>query len=128
MTDAEIDEKLRQADAKFSVMDLTEAILVVLRRHPKMTFADFESRLRAIGSNTYLVARPRGYRPVLGDLDVRFLDNKRAPFYLVVCIHGTQERDNQLAVWKFSAAQNMDALKQCGVLSVKERINKGKKG
>ena len=122
MTDEEIRAKLLAASERNTVADITEAMLQILNRHPKMTFADFEALLREMGSKTYLIARPRGYRPM--GLDVKHLNGKRADYYLDVCLWGERERNRQIELWKGTASTNFIALGLCGVLSVRENVKK----
>ncbi len=122
MTEAEIHAKLLAAVDRNTVADITEAMLQIRNRKAGMTFADFEERLRDMGSKVYLVARPRGYRPM--GLDVRHLNGKRADYYLWICLNGESERDRDLAIWKGTAEANLKNLDVCGVLSVKENLKK----
>ena len=122
MTDAEIHAKLLAADERNTVADITEAMLQILNRKRGMTFANFETYLRNMGSRTYLIARPRGYRPM--GLDVKHLNGKRADYYLDVCLYGERERNRQLELWKGTPSTNFVALGLCGVLSVRENVKK----
>ncbi len=117
LTNDEIDARLREADATFNVGPLSEAMVAMMQEMPTLTFAVFEARLRAIGSETYLIARPRGTRPL--GTDVRFLFNgKKAPWYLWICLHGIEERDEELSRLGTSEGANRKALAECGCLSI----------
>ena len=114
MTDPEIDRWLVRADKAFNVAEISMAMADMMGEDPALTFADFELRLRAIGSKTFLVARPG---PPPQGLEIRFFSGAPASHWLWVCLHGEDERNQLLAELGCTVATNLAALAYCGVLT-----------
>ncbi len=116
MTDDEIDTELRQADKSWNVMILSGAMVGMMRADPALTFAKFEERLRALGSKTFLIARPKRMRPA--GMLVLGLDGKPREHFLWICLHDRNEQRMELAAQQISPAENLENLRICGVLAV----------
>src|SRR5258708_29054699 len=89
MTDDEIDTELRQADKSWNVMILSGAMVGMMRADPALTFAKFEERLRALGSKTFLISRPKRMRPA--GMLVLGLDGKPRRRFLWICLDARNE-------------------------------------
>lgn len=124
-TDSDIQDKLREADKHWNVMDLSMAMVEMMHDDRDLTFADFERNLRAIGSKTFLIARPNSMTPaglrVIKPFQKR-PDNLK--HHLWVCLHGKSEQEQELQNAGMTEADNLDALQNtCGVLAKAVNLN-----
>lgn len=116
LTESEIDARLSAADRAVNVKDLSQAMVDMMTLDPTLEFSTFETRLRALRSTTFLIARPKGHEPRW----VRVLDRHGGPceFYLWICLHGEAEQAKMLADYNLTPAQNLANLQHCGCLVV----------
>lgn len=116
----EIEARLREADATFNVANIAETITEMMREDEVLTFADFETVLRRMGSDTYLIARPRYVTPKgLGVAWFKAREDKPSHF-LWICLHGEQEQQNEFETYDLTDASNLEALRNtCGCLAIR---------
>jgi hypothetical protein len=114
MTTNEIDNRLAEADNSYDVGPIARTMVDILKEEPRLTFADLEKRLRAIESDTYLVALPA---PPPAGLRCR-MPVSRAPadYWLWICLHGAEEMREGLFKIGRNEEDNLAALAQCGIL------------
>lgn len=110
----QIDEMLRQGDKSWNVAHLGQVLMEILKTNPTMTLAEIEERLRAIGSKTFLVARPLKEMPK-GLVSMQYPSGLPGQTWVWICLHGEAERDALLAeIGSDGATENMHELAYCG--------------
>jgi hypothetical protein len=115
----EIDNRLTEADNTYNVGPIAQTLLDILKEEPTLTFADLEKRLRAIKSNTYLVALPA---PPPAGLRCRMpVSRASADYWLWICLHGAKEMREGLFKIGRNEEDNLTALARCGILVKPEK-------
>jgi hypothetical protein len=90
------------------------AMYGILKKHPELTFADLERCFRRFGSDNHLVARPA---PASPGLKARYLGKGQpSPYWIWVSLNGEAEYDLTLLELGRTDQENLEALKECGVL------------
>jgi hypothetical protein len=111
--DDAINARLRAADDEWTVPGYGQALADILDARPDWTLADIEERLRDLGSETYLVARPLSELPP-GTLVLQFRTFAPAQTWLWICLNGIVERDALLTEIDSDEEDNLAELAYCG--------------
>jgi hypothetical protein len=114
VTEGEIIERMTEADRSWNTATISIAMVEMMQQDKTLTFADFEAALREIGSSTFLIARP--IRMLPNGMRAANLNNEPTTHFLWVCLHGEEERDQELANIDTTSYGNEEALKACGLL------------
>lgn len=119
MDENEVNDRLNKANKTGSVIEISQEMISMMKEDSLLNFAVFHKRFRKIGSLIYLVAVPRQY--LHQDLDIRSINSENPPgYFLWVCLWGELEYNLELERYGLTQKQNLENLKNCGVLIPKE--------
>lgn len=94
-------EVLAEADSMWTVEAVTMAMIVIMRHHPELTFADMDEMLRELHSETHLLAVPTSVGPP-GYPARHPVTRELRDYALWVCFHGRSELERQRAVFTYN--------------------------
>lgn len=116
MSNAYIENRLREVDSSWNVMTIGACIMQLLGEDPDLNMLDIENALRNIGSKTtYLVAMPKEKMPK----GIKAVHTSGAPadYALWICLNGPDDLIGALGRFGLTKEQNLDALRVCGMMA-----------